>query len=192
VLSQKTILQERIAFGITSAMQRLVESSPLFEAWRRSSGIRYETGSIFNQRFPLPNPSRDLGLSGIYNGPIVLINDALSYGTTDFFASGFQDNGIGSSIGTDTVSGAGDANVWSHWQLQRLAAEAGGQGLIPLPGGVNINVALRRSTRVGFNEEIPVEGLGVFADHHYKVTSRDVMGRTEDLVTFTCHVLSQQ
>jgi hypothetical protein len=191
LLSPKPIQAEKVAFRITSNIQKLAMSSPFFEPWRRSLNLRYETGGIFSQGFTLYDPTLADDLVGSYRNPVVLIVDALSYSATDFFAAGFQDNGIGKVIGTDIMSGAGGANVWTHSQLQQAAMAAGDNSLIVMPAGVDMNLALRRSARVGVNDEIPVEGIGILADHFYRVTRRDVMGRNEDLIYFAGYVLSQ-
>ena len=48
-----------------------------------------------------------------YQGPVVLIIDALCYSTTDIFAAGFQHHGIGTILGVSANTGGGDANVWA-------------------------------------------------------------------------------
>jgi hypothetical protein len=189
MFTTRAIQPEKVAFRVTSGVRSLVAATPALAAWRRSLDMRYETGQMFSQGFPLYDPTLSEGMIGIYPHPVVMIMDSLCYSTTDFVVAGFQDNRIGPVIGTDVVTGAGGANVWTHSQLQQLVG-ATGQTLCSLPGGFDINIALRRSTRIGFNEDIPVEGLGVFADHVYRMTQRDVLGKNEDLIRFAAHVLS--
>ena len=45
------------------------------------------------------------------HGPVVLVIDALCYSTTDTFAAGLQDHEIGSVLGCNATTGAGEANV---------------------------------------------------------------------------------
>jgi hypothetical protein len=80
-------------------VQRLVDSSPALQAWRRSLDMRYETGQMFSQGFSLYDPSLSAGFVGTYPHPVVLIADALCYNTTDFVVAGFQDNKVGPIIG---------------------------------------------------------------------------------------------
>jgi hypothetical protein len=117
--------------------------------------------------------------------------DALCYSTTDFFAAGVQDNALGVLIGVDPVTGAGGANVWDEQTLVDFTAQTG-QGIGAGPGGVRFALAVRRSTRVGLNHGLPVEGLGVFAEVPYTMTRRDVLEDNPDLLNFACQVLSQQ
>jgi C-terminal processing protease CtpA/Prc len=151
--------------------------------------MHLETGEIFSQGFPLTQTT--LGPRGVYNGKVVLIVDALCYSTTDFFAAGMQDNGLATIIGVDPVTGAGGGNVWNHDLLQQFAAQAGGP-TVRFPRNIEIDVAIRRSIRVGPNEGLPVEGLGVFADVPYQMTARDVLSNNEDLINFSTQVLASQ
>ena len=59
----------------------------------------------------------DLGKSDI---AVVLIVDALTYSSADIFAAGFQDNNLGTVMGTDRTTGAGGARLMSHEYLLRF------------------------------------------------------------------------
>jgi len=65
--------------------------------WRPSIEQSVETGAAFSQGFPLlpEDAYNDIGQK--YQGPVVLVTDALCYSTTDIFAAGFQDHHIGRS-----------------------------------------------------------------------------------------------
>ena len=75
-----------------------------------------------------PDDANDTGQ--IYQGPVVLLTDALTYSAADIFAGGFQDNNVGDVMGSDSTTGGGGANVWSHADL--LTARV--LPLQPLPG----------------------------------------------------------
>ena len=186
LFTNRDIAKERLSFRNTSAIRR-IGSHNRFTAWKRSLEMQFETGDVFSQGFHL-GPS-DFGPKGIYSGPVVLVIDALCYSTTDFFAAGMQDNGLAAIIGVDPVTGAGGANVWNHVTLSQFVAESGGNDVLPMPLNIDIDVSLRRSTRVGPNEGLPVEGLGVFADFNYQLTRKDVLGKNEDLINFAAHIL---
>ena len=190
LLTSEPIQPARLAFRVTAATQRLASSSPFFNSWRRSLDLRYETGDVFSQGYSLYDPAMGAGLEGSYRGPVVLIVDALSYSTTDFLAAGFQDNQLGRILGVDPVTGAGGANVWTHSQIYDVVRETPSQGLSPLPADINFNLALRRSIRVGRNDGLPLEGLGVFSDEIHRTTLRDVVGHNEDLVARAAFILS--
>ncbi len=179
-----------VSFRNTPAVRPLGDL-PMFLKWKRSLDMQLETGEIFTQGFALTD-SGDPALNGIYPGKVVLIIDALCYSTTDFFVAGMQDNGLAYVIGVDPVTGAGGANVWSQRLLRQFVAESGGTEVTELPSNIDIEIAMRRSMRVGPNDGLPLEGLGVFADRIYQPTRRDVLGENEDLIDLACRVLSGQ
>ncbi|GLQ53945.1 S41 family peptidase [Devosia nitrariae] len=176
-----------VSFRNTQAVRRLGGLSP-FLAWKHSLDMQYETGDVFSQGFAL-TPD-EIGPRGVYSGRVVVIIDALCYSTTDFFAAGMQDNGLAEILGVDPVTGAGGANVWNHGVLGQFAAQGGGSDIQPLPSNIDIDLSVRRSTRVGPSLGLPLEGLGVFADHQYQLTRRDVLENNEDLIAFAGGILA--
>ena len=183
MLTSRTVLPSPLQFRTTDAIASLVNDTEWFVPWQRSMALRFDTGEIFTQGFPLIDADSITKHTGVYTSPAILINDALSYSATDFFSAGWQDNGIGPIIGIDGLTGAGGANVWTYAQIQSLIA---GATTLPttLPAGFEINLSVRRSTRVLANEGIPVEGLGVRADLNYQMTTNDVLGGNQDLISF--------
>ncbi|MCC6590891.1 MAG: hypothetical protein IT168_29645 [Bryobacterales bacterium] len=187
LLTKGIVTPQPVSFR-NSVSARKVAGLTRFRAWQRSLEMQLETGETFSQGFPL---TVETSLpKGVYLGKVVAIIDALCYSTTDFLTAGLQDHGIATLIGTDPVTGAGGANVWNHGALQSMVAQAGGTDIVALPGGYDIDVSMRRSTRVGPNAGLPVEGLGVFADYGYNLTRRDVLGSNEDLIEFAGNLLS--
>jgi C-terminal processing protease CtpA/Prc len=79
-----------------------------------------ETSATFSQSFSITPEGRCNNIGQIYNGPVILITDALCYSATDIFAAGFQDHKIGPILGTNGNTGAGGANVWTHALLKLL------------------------------------------------------------------------
>jgi hypothetical protein len=146
--------------------------------WATSINLGIETGEIYSQGFPLEDVEDYNRLGQQYQGPVVLIIDALCYSTTDIFTAGFQDHKIGAILGVHQHTGAGGANVWEH----RLLGQVLPGRFDALPQGATFRVALRRTTRVGQNAGVPVEDLGVQpADVHF-ITRRDVMEQNVDLI----------
>jgi len=96
----------------------------------------------------------------------LLVTSARCYSTTDFFAAGFQDHGIGLILGVDSNTGAGGANVWTHALLCRLfaASDSPPSPFQTLPNEAGMSVAIRRSLRVGPRAGTEVEDLGVTPD----------------------------
>src|SRR5262249_31930343 len=82
--------------------------------WHDPIALAAQTGAPHSQGLPvLPEEDfNDLGQR--YQGPVVLVTDALCYSATDMFTAGFRDNGLGPILGTAGNTGAGGANVWTH------------------------------------------------------------------------------
>lgn len=127
-----------------------------------------------------------------YQSPVMLIVDALSYSATDLFAAGFQDHQIGPIIGVDDNTGGGGANRWLHEELLLKLAGFSEVPLKKLPGGAQLGLAIRRSTRVGSNAGGVVEDLGVRCDVKYRITRNDLIHHDSDLIQFACHQLGMQ
>lgn len=177
---------QRLSFRNTRGTQLLGSLAP-FQPWSKSINMQIETGDLFSQAHALTDVTE--WTVDVYRGAVVVIVDALSYSASDFLAAGLQDNGIAQVLGVDPVTGAGGANVWSHSALSELVAAAGGTDITPLPGNFDIDLSVRRSSRVGSWDGIPVEGLGVLADTTYQLTREDVLGDNSGLLDFAAHLL---
>jgi hypothetical protein len=140
--------------------------------------LAIQTGEIYSQGFPLEDVEDYNRLGQQYQGPVLLIIDALCYSTTDIFTAGFQDHKIGRILGVHQHTGAGGANVWEY----RLLGQVLPQDFGILPQGATFRVALRRTTRVGDHAGVPVEDLGVKADDFHSMTRRDVLEGNVDLI----------
>lgn len=189
LLTTKPVQPEKLSFRGTGSVRQVCSSSSYFTDWVRSLDLVLETGDVFSQGFPISDLTKTSKFAGLFRGPVVLIIDALCYSTTDFFAAGFQDNDVGKIIGVDPVTGAGGANVWTLSQLAGYARAGGSYDLSELPLGIDMSISVRRSTRVGRNDGLPLEGLGVRADLLYRPTRRDVLGQNEDLIEYAASVL---
>ena len=134
--------------------------------WQETVVQGLESGASFSQGFPLTDPSACNNIGQIYQGPVVLITDALCYSTTDIFSAGFQDHRIGTVLGCHASTGAGGANVWDYAALQQMSLKSEHR-FVGLPAGARMRVAARRCTRVGRRSGIPVEDYGVVPDIRY-------------------------
>ncbi|HKP03434.1 MAG TPA: S41 family peptidase [Chthoniobacterales bacterium] len=159
------------------------------DAWNETIVQGLESGASFSQGFPLTDPKACNELGQMYQGPVVLVTDALCYSTTDIFSAGFQDHQIGTILGCHASTGAGGANVWDAGFLQRLAIKPTNP-FVPLPQGAGMRVAARRCTRVGNRSGSPVEDYGVVPDVRYYITKTDVVGNNEDLIAACAKILA--
>jgi hypothetical protein len=150
------------------------------------------SGSPLTRGRPLTNPDQANDTGQRYQGPITLIVDALAYSATDIFAAGFQDHGIGKIIGVDENTGGGGANRWLHEELRAKLEHVPGVGIRQLPGGAQMGLAIRRSTRVGARAGYPIEDFGVARDVKYLLTRDDVLHDDRDLLKFACQQLAAQ
>ena len=193
-LTPRTIEPERVQF-INTPLTELLSgthgpASPIpLDAWAPSIARAVETGAAFSCSFPLTDPDRCNDIGQRYRGPVVLITNARCYSTTDFFAAGFQDHGIGPVLGVDNNTGAGGANVWTHALLLQLLGEnfdparpIPGSPLRRLPRNSGMRVAIRRSLRVGRQAGTELEDLGVVPDHLHEMTRTDVLEGNVDLL----------
>jgi hypothetical protein len=189
LLSPRAITPEPFHFLTTALTLNVARSDEGFGPWVDPITQGIETGASFSQGFPLTALAECNDIGQVYQGPVVLITDALCYSTTDIFAAGFQDHEIGTILGTHETTGAGGANVWEHDLLQSLP-------LLPenpfaaLPEGARMRVAARRSTRLGQRSGVPLEDLGVVRDERYFMTRNDVLNHNEDLIAHAASILA--
>ncbi|MGD8626727.1 MAG: S41 family peptidase, partial [Anaerolineae bacterium] len=169
------------------------------EPWILSIAQAVQTGATYSQAFPITSPESCNSLGQRYGGPVLLITDGLCYSATDIFVAGFQDHDIGPILGTSGNTGAGGANVWTHYLLQRLMHEPGKPYLSdpespfrPLPHGADMRVAVRRTLRVGERAGIPLEDLGVVPDAYHLMTRRDLMEGNVDLLEEAGRILARK
>jgi C-terminal processing protease CtpA/Prc len=164
----------------TFATQQLCERVNFMEEWQESIALSLQTGAVYSQGFPITPPEWANSIGRIYQGPVVLITDALCYSTTDIFAAGFQDHNIGPILGVHGNTGAGGANVWTHTFLRDQLKDD--HSFSALPANANFRVSLRQCTRVGRRAGLPVEDLGVRPDHRHEMTRRDLLEDNHDLI----------
>ncbi|MCC6368489.1 MAG: hypothetical protein IT165_33605 [Bryobacterales bacterium] len=140
---------------------------------------------------PLTVPSAANDSGQVYQGPVVLLIDALTYSAADMFAAGFQDHEIGEVIGVDSNTGGGGANLWRHEDLRTSIPPLPDIPLKPLPREVRMSLAIRRCERRGRNAGKPIEDIGVRADLVHQRTQADLFFGNRDLVQLACRRLSQ-
>ena len=189
VLTPKPIDPERFQFINTPLTLELCERDSVLTQWKASITQSVETATTYSDGFPLDPVEAYNRLGQSYYGPVVIITDALCYSTTDIFAAGFQDHGIGPILGTSANTGAGGANVWTH-ELLRQVLPGRTSPFQSLPKNASFRVALRRSTRVGAKSGTPVEDLGTVPDYLHLMTKNDLLNQNEDLIARAAHLLA--
>jgi len=190
MLTPRTIVPEPFHFLTTPLNLDMCRVTQWLNQWVDTVAQGIETGASFSQGFPLTPPEECNDIGQVYQGPVVLIIDALCYSTTDIFAAGFQDHEIGTTIGVHKNTGAGGANVWDHEDLQVLTLPS--NPFLSLPKGAGMRVAVRRSTRVGTRSGVPLEDLGVVPEEHHPMTLNDVLNHNVDLIAFAARILAHK
>ncbi len=173
---------------LNSTRTEKITQRRVFRAWNESIAQAVETGAEYSQGLPLLPAAAYNDIGQRYQGPIVLVTDALCYSTTDIFAAGFQDNRIGKVLGVDESTGAGGANVWEYSLISDLLRRRG-QFPRNLPGGASFRFAVRRVTRIGQASGLPLEDFGVQPDEGHQFTRNDVLKRNVDLIRHAAALL---
>jgi C-terminal processing protease CtpA/Prc len=181
ILTPRPIEPAPFGFINTPLTLRLAQKTAFLKEWRDSIAQAVEIGTTYSLGFPI-DAVEDVNDRGQqYEGPVVLVVDALCYSTTDIFAAGFQDNRVGTILGVSGNTGAGGANVWTHdLLLTQIALQE--SPFKPLPNGATFRVAVRRTTRVGDHAGVVIEDLGVKPDVVYPLTRNDLLNGNQDMI----------
>lgn len=181
-LAPTEIEPERMQFIATPGTVVLARNNPIgsqipLDVWLPSLEEAVETageiGAVYSHAFPLTSKESCNRIGQKYYGPVVLIVDGNCYSATDIFIAGFQDHHIGNILGVSKNTGAGGANVWEHWLLNKSLPS--GWGLKTLPNQANMRVAIRQCVRVGPHAGAILEDFGVSPDAVHRPTREDVM-----------------
>jgi C-terminal processing protease CtpA/Prc len=149
------------------------------------------TGSEYISSLPLAPPQDGMPAQA-YQGPVVLILDALCYSATEIFAAGVQDNRLATIMGTSSQTGGGGGNVWSYELIRKIYGR--GRGYEKLPEEASFEVAIRRTTRVRDRAGVALEDMGIVvpAPNITPLTSTDVLQDNDDLLARAIQLLDAQ
>jgi len=190
LLTPRSIDPARFSFLNSARTQALTTRHAFIRPWRNSIAQWVETGAEYSQGLPLLPLSRYNDIGQKYQGPVVLITDALCYSTTDIFAAGFQDHKIGVVLGVDETTGAGGANAWDYSFISQLL---GDRKHFPRQhaGSASLRFAVRRVTRIGQNSGVLLEDLGVKVDQIHRMTRKDLLHRNVKLIERAGRILAR-
>jgi C-terminal processing protease CtpA/Prc len=193
LFTPRRIAPELFEFINTPLTLRISLAAPKYEDMARFAGSIREsvvTSATFSAGFPLTSAEDCNSIGQVYSGPVVLITDALCYSTTDIFTAGFQDNHVGTVLGTSGNTGAGGAEVISQSDLRSWMRTHPDSPFATLPNGAEMSVAIRRSLRVGRRSGRPLEELGIIPDSRYHMTKRDLRNN-QDLRNRAARILAR-
>jgi hypothetical protein len=188
LLTPRQVEPSRLSFRCTPLTLDLCRRFDFVSQWEPSIERSVETGEPYSQALTLDDPAVANERGQHYQGPVVLLTDALCYSATDIFAAGFQDNHVGPVLGASGNTGAGGANVWDH-ALLRQVFPGPGSPFGALPKGTSFRVSIRRITRAGASAGTPLEDLGVVPDHRHDTTKRDLLEDNVDLIAAAIELL---
>jgi cytosine/adenosine deaminase-related metal-dependent hydrolase len=199
VLTPRHIVPERAQFINTPLVLGICcrhAPSPLspdfnLKPWIKSIEQAVETGATYSQGHHITDEATCNTKGQAYQGPVLLITDALCYSATDIFAAGFQDHKIGTILGVHGNTGAGGANVWTHRLLRTLTGDTESPFKL-LPNGAGMRVAIRQTLRVGERVGLPIEDLGVVPDEQHRMTRDDLLHSNKDLIEQAGEILSRK
>lgn len=150
------------------------------EPWKPSLDAAVRNGELYARAIPITEPDECNAFGQQYGGPVVLVADSTTYSSGDLFSAGFVDNRIGPFICAGTATGAGGANVWEYGELRK--ALAGSTAALPgLPDGIDMTFSFRRATRIGANDGVPIEDVGVQGTP-YAISENDLLHDNQDLL----------
>ena len=98
-----------------------------------------------------------------------------------------MDNQIGPLVCLGEATGAGGANVWTHYDLHQALTDTP-FALAPLPEGVGYTIAIRRAVRSAAADGITIEDIGI-PGIPYAMTSADLLHGNRDLLEFCAGLL---
>jgi len=123
--------------------------------------------------------------------PVIVVTDALTFSSAEFFAAGFKDHG-GKILGVHETTGGGGANFRQLTDLGKYFTDSGMPSpFAALPNGAGFQVAFRRSKRVGLGAGKEIEDAGVERDFAHEMTRNDLLNKNQDLKNHAAALLAQ-
>ena len=177
-----------LASPLTRAMARSPFNRMELEAWLPSLEAAIATGEPYSQPLPLTDPAWCNDIGQRYSGSVVCVVDPNTYSAGDLFAAGFVDNQIGALVSVGEATGAGGANVWTHYDLREALVDTIFK-LEALPADVGYTIAIRRALRSGASDGMPIEDLGI-PGIPYEMTLNDLLHENRDLIGFCAGLLA--
>ncbi|QOY89288.1 S41 family peptidase [Paludibaculum fermentans] len=181
-----TPMTQQIAAQLSGSLTQHASTLAEWQPWLQDLLDSVASGGILTSARQLTSIDVANSVGQVYQGPVLLLIDALSYSATDIFCGGFQDNEIGPVVGVDPNTGGGGANRWLHSEIVEKTAGLEGVPLVDLPRKSTLGLAIRRSSRVGARAGNPLEDTGVQADELYSQTRNDLLNLDADLMKFAC------
>jgi C-terminal processing protease CtpA/Prc len=147
LVSPEPISPQPIQFRATRLTARLTRVVPQFRRWYRSIDAAIDRSRAYSDALPL-TPGHEHACNAIgqvYEGPVVLVVDALSAGATDILAAGFVDHGLGRVLATAPRGGMAGGVAWRtddpHVELLPPPHS--------LPNGAALQLSVARTCRAG-------------------------------------------
>jgi hypothetical protein len=183
LFTSRRIEPEPFRFRMTDAIRNIADRLP--PEWR--DAIRGARGA-YSRPQTITSLDQANHIGRRYDGPLVVLVDALTYSSAEMFAAGVQDHGIGKVIGTAPRTGGGGASAWSQKTIADLTAD---ENLRPRADQPSFRVAVRKARRVLRNEGRAIERTGIIPDILYGSTRADLLEGNRALRTDAERILAE-
>lgn len=126
---------------------------------------------------PLPlSPSALVNTHGqVYFKPLALFTNASCYSTCDMISALVQDHEVGLIVGEDNTTGAGGANNVKLMSFYEELPENNKGPYKLMPGGQDVGLSWRQTSRVGKHAGELIEDTGVLSDMIVPATMKDIL-----------------
>jgi hypothetical protein len=188
LFTKETVEPQPFQFRITQLIRHLVQTCPALHDWRDPVERAAARGEFYSEWRSLTSMEEANSIGQRYQGPVVLLVDALTFSSAEMFAAGFQDHGVGDVLGTAPRTGGGGASAWSQATIFRLSEM---EALRPLPHAPRFRVAVRRCQRVRAMSGQLLEGVGVTPDALHLPTRTDLFNEDADLFERVAKILAE-
>jgi hypothetical protein len=183
LFTSRRIETEPFRFRMTDAIRGIADRLPI--EWR--DAIRGSRGD-YSRAQTITSVDQANQIGRRYDGPLVVLVDALTYSSAEMFAAGVQDHGIGKVIGIAPRTGGGGASAWSQ---KAIADLTGDDTLRPRADQPSFRVAVRKARRVLRNEGLAIERKGIIPDILCESTRADLLEGNRSLRTEAERILAE-
>ena len=175
LFSAGPISPQPVQLRATRLTAQLVGDDERFRPWSESIERALHRNDPFSDALPLTaghvEACNDTGQ--VYEGPVVVVIDALSAGAADIFTAGFADHRLGRVLATARRAGMAGGVAW---RTDEPASPV--ELLKPLRDGSAFQISLARTLRVGGSDPRPLTEHPVLPDEVHYATVAD--GHDED------------
>ena len=187
LFSAGRISPQPLQLRATQPTAQLAHQDERFRPWSESIERALGRNDPFSDALPLSaghvEACNDTGQ--VYEGPVVVVIDALSAGAADIFTAGFVDHELGRVLATARRAGMAGGVAW------RTDEPSAGELLRPLRDGSAFQISLARTLRVGGPDPRPLAEHPVVPNEVHHATLADGHDHDTRLLAHAMKMLSK-